>query len=71
MDDRDATPGPRPCPRHVTTRRSRSPGPPKVHRWIEAKATGKWSTFLNHTAAATQIASFLDTAIAVRSAATG
>ena len=32
VDDRDATPGPRRCPRHVTTRRSHSPGPPKVHQ---------------------------------------
>lgn len=35
------------------------------------KATSKWSTFLNQTAAATEIASFLDKAITVQSAATG
>ena len=34
--DRDATPGTQPCPRHFTAGRSRRPGPPAAHRWIEA-----------------------------------
>ena len=37
MDDRDATPGTQPCPRHVTAHRSCRPGATTAHRWIEAK----------------------------------
>ena len=37
VDDRDATPGTRPCPDDVKPPRSRSRPPPQAHRWIEAK----------------------------------